>query len=526
MKKLLIILSLLLFISGCAYESTVKKEKVYCGIFEKAEKCESRKLAAEKKYQNDLKEKVKKQEEKDRIKKIDISKFKEENKIIVNQTTNEGPSIGFSNEKKPRRALSKTSNNSNTELSGPNTPISINFANINLSDGLTALGRLVGRNIISSGQVQGYLNLQIQNQPWDDVFNSILEMNKLSFIGSEKNSIIRVYAEKEGMTSTGSGGLETEIFNIFYEKPTEILTQLTPIFPETGAGEDKVAAAVFIANDVNKTLAVQGTSFQVSRIENLLNTLDVKKAQILIEAFIVEASPKFEQKLGTRLGIAGNRTSGGTDESKVVRGVAGTQVTPTTDTLTVGTDENSATNFLIGGTSGLGIIAKTSTQQLKFEIDAMEEEGDTKTLSNPKIFTTSGKNAKITQGTKLGVTITKVVDGVSITETEFVNVSLELDVTPTITGDGTVELVLKISNDSLVQKTAPVEISKKTIDTSLVLRDGEIAVIGGILTRTQAVKNMRVPLLGEIPIIGWMFRNKTESDTKTELLIFIAPRIV
>ena len=156
----------------------------------------------------------------------------------------------------------------------------------------------------------------------------------------------------------------------------------------------------------------------------------------------------------------------------------------------------------------------------------MEEEGDTKTLSNPKIFTTSGKNAKITQGTKLGVTITKVVDGVSITETEFVNVSLELDVTPTITGDGTVELVLKISNDSLVQKTAPVEISKKTIDTSLVLRDGEIAVIGGILTRTQSLKNERVPLLGEIPIIGWIFRNKSESDTKTELLIFIAPRIV
>ena len=508
MKKILITLSFLLFISGCA--SYLEAEK---------KSANDRKLKKEK----IALEKIEKDNE---LKKIDITKFKKESQIIADKTKTEGPSIGFSNIKKPRRALSSNSDADNTKLSGPNTLVSINFNNINLSDGLTALGRLVGRNIVSSQNVQGYLNLQIQNQPWNDVFNSVLEMHKLSFVGSEKGSIIRIYTEKDGMTSSGSGGLETEVFNIFYEKPSEILAQLSPIFPETGDGEDKVAAAIFIANDVNKTLAVQGTTLQVARIENLLNTLDIKKAQILIEAFIVEASPKFEQKLGTRLGIANNRANSGTDESKIVRGVAGTQKTPTTDTLTVGTDENSVTNFLIGGTSGLGIIAKTSTQQLKFEIDAMEEEGDTKTLSNPKIFTTSGKNAKITQGTKLGVTITKVVDGVSITETEFVNVSLELDVTPTITGDGTVELVLKISNDSLVQKTAPVEISKKTIDTSLVLRDGEIAVIGGILTRTQAVKNMRVPLLGEIPIIGWIFKNKAESDTKTELLIFIAPRIV
>ena len=145
------------------------------------------------------------------------------------------------------------------------------------------------------------------------------------------------------MTSSGSGGLETEVFNIFYEKPSEILAQLSPIFPETGDGEDKVAAAIFIANDVNKTLAVQGTTLQVARIENLLNTLDIKKAQILIEAFIVEASPKFEQKLGTRLGIASNRTDvdrGADGDTKIIRGVAGTQTTPTTDTLTVGTDEN------------------------------------------------------------------------------------------------------------------------------------------------------------------------------------------
>ena len=262
MKKILITISFLLFISGCA--SYLEAEK---------KSANDRKLKKEK----IALEKIEKDNE---LKKIDITKFKKESQIITDKTKTEGPSIGFSNIKKPRRALSSNSDADNTKLSGPNTLVSINFNNINLSDGLTALGRLVGRNIVSSQNVQGYLNLQIQNQPWNDVFNSVLEMHKLSFVGSEKGSIIRIYTEKDGMTSSGSGGLETEVFNIFYEKPSEILAQLSPIFPETGDGEDKVAAAIFIANDVNKTLAVQGTTLQVARIENLLNTLDIKKAQI------------------------------------------------------------------------------------------------------------------------------------------------------------------------------------------------------------------------------------------------------
>ena len=165
-------------------------------------------------------------------------------------------------------------------------------------------------------------------------------------------------------------------------------------------------------------------------------------------------------------------------------------------------------------------------RNLKFEIDLMEEEGDTKTLSNPKIFTVSGKNAKITQGSSLGVETAKVVDGVTTTETEFIDVALELDVTPIITGDGTIELVLSISNDSISSKTAPVEVSKKTIDTNLILNNGDIAVIGGILTNSQTDNIKRVPVLGRIPFLGALFRSKTEEIENTELLIFIAPRIV
>ena len=132
----------------------------------------------------------------------------------------------------------------------------------------------------------------------------------------------------------------------------------------------------------------------------MLDIIDVKKPQVLIEAFIVEAKPEFERKLGTRLGLGATESTGNGGPSSITvtaRGIGGTQSDTPSNDLVIGTDENSISNFLVGGKSGLGIIMNTGSAQLKFEIDAMEEEGDTKTLSNPKIFTVSGKNAKITQ---------------------------------------------------------------------------------------------------------------------------------
>ena len=400
MKKILIILCVFIF-SGCVTDNKVKKDEVYCGLFESAEKCEARKIKAEKKYQKEKEKYLANQKDFENLKTIDISKVKKERQDIIDLTAESGPTTGFINDKKPRRALSayKGKLKSNIKISGPIDPITINFNNVNLSEGLTALGRLVGRNMIVSEEVKGYLNFQIYNQPWNDVFNSILEMHKLSFIGGENNNILRIYTLKEKMSDGSSAsGLETEVFNIFYNKPSDVSKQISSLFAGVGDGDDAIAAAVFMADDLNKTLIVQGEKSQLNKVEEILNTIDVKKAQILIEAFIVEVSPKFERKLGTRLGIAGNTLNAAdSDESKIVRGIAGTQLTTPTDTLTVGTDENSITNFLVGGTSGLGIIAKTSTQQLKIEIDALETEGDSKTLSNPKIFTVSGKKAKITK---------------------------------------------------------------------------------------------------------------------------------
>jgi len=310
----------------------------------------------------------------------------------------------------------------------------------------------------------------------------------------------------------------TEIFNIYYEKPSEVAAQINNLFstPEDLSAEP----IIFNVNDDNKTIIAKGPPCEIDQVEVLLNKLDVKKPQILIEAFLVEVKPTFESKLGSRIGI-----SPGASDTNPISGTvgAGGEVSfGTADEAAIA----SATNFLIDGNSGLGIIRQVGTGKLKVEIDALEAEGDSKTLSNPKLFTISGKNAKITQGTKFGVTTTTSIDGITTSETTYFDANLKLDVTPMITGDGNVMMDIIITNDSVSFSTNPPTITKKEVDTNLFLSSGDIAVIGGILTETLSESTGGVPGLKDVPGVGALFRSNTQKDERTELLIFLAPRVI
>ena len=312
----------------------------------------------------------------------------------------------------------------------------------------------------------------------------------------------------------------TEIFNIFYEKPSEVKKQLEAVI-----GGDPVAggsAVILIDNDNNQTIIAKGSPSDLKSIENILEKIDVKKPQVLIEAFLVEVSPTFSSKLGTRLGLARSKTTAsGATES--IRGGIGTSAAD----LALGSGSSSATDFLISGSSGLGILRETSAGDLKFEIDALETEGDSRTLSNPKLFTISGKNAIIKQGTQFGVTeTTTAASGTTTSATKYFDANLQLDVTPIITGDGTVMMEVKITNDAVDLSVSPPKITKKEVDTNLILANGDIAVVGGILTETLSETNNRVPGLGKIPGIGALFRSRAQADDRQELLIFLAPRII
>tara|TARA_A100001234_G_scaffold220301_1_gene232939 strand:+ start:431 stop:1858 length:1428 start_codon:yes stop_codon:yes gene_type:complete len=441
---------------------------------------------------------------------IVLEEVTREGLTTLSETVSLGPDSNYNNDvTKPRREL-KTSINlkENKLVLKPDFNISISFKNTRVTDALLALGNLGGRNIIIDENVNGFLNIDINNEPWNIVFNSILESKNLAYSGDTEKGLIKVFPD----IPSGEVVLKNEIFNIYYETPSKIKTQIESLFAGTGEGEGSLILNV---DDENKTIIAQGTDKQLDEIEIILNKIDVKKPQILIEAFLVEVKPTFETKLGSRIGFS--RTANTQGVSGIIGG---------TDSVSLGSSDSSLASFLVDGTSGLGIIRNIGSRKLKVEIDALEKDGDSRTLSNPKLFTVSGKNAKITQGTKFGVTETTTADGVTTSATKYYDANLKLDVTPIITGDGNVMMKVLITNDTVSFSTTPPSIDKKEVNTNLVLKSGDIAVVGGILTETLSETNAGVPGLRKIPGVGALFRSKINKDDKTELLIFLAPRVI
>ena len=434
----------------------------------------------------------------------------------LSETVSLGPDSNYNNDvTKPRRELKTSINlNENKLIQKPDFNISISFKNTRVTDALLALGNLGGRNIIIDETVNGFLNIDINNEPWNVVFNSILASKGLTYSGDTEKGLIEVFPDIPSEEIV----LKNEIFNIYYETPSKIKTQIESLFAGTGEGE---ADLILNVDDENKTIIAQGTDKQLDEIEIILNKIDVKKPQILIEAFLVEVKPTFETKLGSRIGLSKISDGQGGATTTQLSGIIGG-----TDGVALGTAGNSVSSFLVDGTSGLGIIRNVGSRQLKVEIDALEKDGDSRTLSNPKLFTISGKNAKITQGTKFGVTETTTADGVTTSATKYYDANLKLDVTPVITGDGNVMMKVLITNDTVSFSTTPPSIDKKEVNTNLVLTSGDIAVVGGILTETLSETNAGVPGLRDIPGVGALFRSKINKDDKTELLIFLAPRVI
>ena len=170
---------------------------------------------------------------------------------------------------------------------------------------------------------------------------------------------------------------------------------------------------------------------------------------------------------------------------------------------------------------GLGIIADIGFAQLKGEIYTMQSEGLTKTIDNPKVFVLDNQEAKITSGTQIAYT-----GGGEDAGVELVDAALELTVTPQIVGDGNIKISLAVSNNSPSGSGANPPISTLEIDTNLIVKDGDVVVIGGVFSNTESQSESKVPILGDIPILGRLFRSDAKVDNQEQVLIFIAPKVV
>jgi len=421
--------------------------------------------------------------------------------------------------------------------------VNINFQGLDFKYVMSLMADIADINILVGDEVSGTVNAKIENVGWDIAFQTLLDMKTLVADVDVVNGIIRVHTPEkltaqETAKSTRAEVLKkkialeesvepilAEIFRLYYISPTQAKTTLEALFATQGAeGANTMSNLSITVEDTTRSIIVRGHEPDLDTIDAVIREIDVKTKQVLIEAFIIDASSTFAKALGARVGAMSVSERGSKGTTTISGITSGGNAATTSAGITLGAAAGTISNQGISGTSGIGILRQIGARALKIEIEALESLGLSKTLSQPSVFTLNNQEATITQGTQIAYQTT--ADGT--TTTAFKEAALSLTVTPSIIGDGNVLLDIKVNNDSPVEVAGSEEPGIKTnsIVTKLLVSDGDIVVIGGIKKNTTSNVNSKTPGVSNVPVIGNLFKSKNNSDELVELLIFIAPRVI
>ena len=417
--------------------------------------------------------------------------------------------------------------------------VSFKFKALDYAEAMQLMGKVGNINVLVGDEVAGSITAELINVPWDKAFNALLDMKNFAADIDVNSNLIRVHSPstltaQETYKSTRAAAVKkkveledsvepivSEIFRLYYISPAQAKTTINELFTSTG---EAGFSPIQITEEVTtRSIIVRGKSEDLDVVDKIIGEIDVRTKQVLIEAFIVEADSTFEKALGTRLGGAYQKNQ------ESVGGVIGGAMTDgaiSGDTGSLAGGDGSITDFTAaaaGATSGIGILKRTGTAVLKAEIQALETLGLGKTISNPKVFTLDNQIATIKQGEEIQFQAT----GSEGADVQFKPAVLELSVTPSIIGDGNVLLDVTVNNDSVNRTTGGEPgINTMQIQTKLLIADGDIVVIGGIKKNKVFDTKAQLPGIGNVPILGNLFKGTTKSDNLDELLIFIAPRVL
>jgi type IV pilus assembly protein PilQ len=426
-----------------------------------------------------------------------------------------------------------------TDLGEP--VFSLEFRDADLKDVLRALGQESGLNVIIAEEVNGRLTLSFQRVHLREAFDAILKINNL--ISFQDGTIVRVV---KSPFSEGENNLTTEVIPINFGNAKESAATVRELLSKQGS--------VAIDPRTN-SLVVHDLPDNVVKIVSIVKSLDSRTPQVLIEARIVEAGTNFTRELGIQWG--GNFTNQTNRGSYQLTGATnnpgGSSITPLPLTGGLGLSGN---NFVVnlpatvaqgaGGALGFTFGNVASTRQLDIQLSAMEDSGQGRILSNPRVLTMDNKEARISSGTEIFIqtavlsgtsttgSTTGTISGGTTTGTTGVNgvtkidAKLELVVTPHITPDHRVVMHVKADKkepdyNRQIQNIPP--LTTRTAETDLLVKDGETIVIGGIYTRNESLGTKGIPFLSRIPILGWLFKKETKVDNQSELMVFITPTI-
>ena len=419
--------------------------------------------------------------------------------------------------------------------------VTFKFKNLDFKETMKLMGKVGEINMLVGDEVAGSISAELIDVPWDKAFQALLDMKNYASDIDVNSNLIRVHSpdtltSQENYKSDRAQAVRrkveledsvepiiSEIFRLYYITPDQAKATLEELFTQR-SGDSSYIPIQVTEEKTTRSIIVRGKEKDLNVVDKLIKEIDVRTKQVLIEAFIVEANSDFERALGTRLG--GYYLRRGTNMGGVSGASSGSADGTDLNTVAnLGSATDSLTNFAAtGATSGIGILRRTGSAVLKAEITALESLGLGKTISNPKVFTLDNQSATVTQGEEIPYQTTSE----GTTSTSFKEAALKLEVTPSIIGDGNVLLSIQVNNDTPNRSAGGDEppINKMEIVTKLLVADGDIVVIGGIKKNVIAKSKSQTPGLGNMPVIGNLFKGKTNSDNLDELLVFIAPRIL
>jgi type IV pilus assembly protein PilQ len=423
--------------------------------------------------------------------------------------------------------------------------LSLNFQNIEVRSLLQVIADFTNFNIVTSDSVSGGVTLRLKDVPWDQALDIILQAKGL---GMRRSGNVLWIAPKDEIAAKEKLELEsnaalqnleplrTQPFQLNYTKAADIAVQLTG----TGSARILSTRGSAIAEPRTNQLFVTDVPARLEQVQALIARLDIAVRQVLIEARIVEASDTFGKSLGVRLGGSDLRGVRGGDpgysiagSNRVAFGGSYNAVSGTTGESgnSLDTNNTSFVNLPASGQGGfspstfaISLFSSAANRFLNLELSALEADGKGKLVSSPRIVTADKTKALIEQGTEFPY---QQATSSGATSVAFRRATLKLEVTPQITPEGNIILDLDISKDSRGETTAAgIAINTKHIRTQVLVENGGTVVIGGIFELTETENEARVPVLGDLPVVGNAFKSRTRSTNKQEMLVFITPKMV
>ncbi|MCX5467625.1 type IV pilus secretin PilQ [Acinetobacter nematophilus] len=435
--------------------------------------------------------------------------------------------------------------------------ISLDFQDIEVRRVLQLLADFTGINMVAADSVQGNITLRLKDVPWDQALDIILKTKNLD--KRRNGSVIwiapvteLIKAEEDEAKALAQSvklaPIQTEYIQLNYTKVADVLKLLEDSRNPKGAEANRTTnteslalesllslRGSAVADTRTNTLIINDTANNIDKIRKMIDLLDVSIKQVMVEARIVRATTDFTKEMGVKWGILSQGINKNND--LLVGGSEQTLWdlrTPDDDgKYTIDRTNGNNLNVDLGVTTAgaskiaFGLISM-SDFMLDLELSALQSDGYGEIISTPKVMTADKQKAKVSSGQQIPYQTTQTAGGAATATTEFKDALLSLDVTPSITPDGKVQMQLNITSDTRggVAPNGEIILNKNQINTNVLVDNGETVVLGGIFEQETTSSQTKVPFLGDIPYLGRLFRKDVKSDNKRELLIFVTPRIV